>query len=67
MDPKVVLITGCSSGIGLASAVHLAKDDEKRFKVYATMRNLSMKEKLEEEVEGMSCGHIVYQAVGCLQ
>ena len=45
-------MTGCSSGIRLASAVHLAKDDEKRFKVYATMRNLSSKEKLEEEAEG---------------
>lgn len=67
IDPKIALITGCSSGIRLASAVHLAKDDEKRFKVYATMRNLSTKEQLEEEVEGMSCGHIVYQAVGCVQ
>ncbi|KAK2572821.1 Retinol dehydrogenase 8 [Acropora cervicornis] len=52
MDPKIVLITDCSRGIGLASAVHLAKDDEKRFKVYAAMRNLSTKEKLEEEAEG---------------
>ena len=67
MDPKIVLITGCSSGIGFASAVHHAKDDEKRFKVHATMRNLSTKEKLEEEAEGMSWGHIVYQAVGCVQ
>ena len=49
MVPKVVLISGCSSGIGLATAVHLAKDAEKRFKVYATMRNLAKKGELEEE------------------
>ena len=53
MAPKIVLITGCSSGIGLATAVFLAKDAEKRFKVYATMRNLAKKGQLEEE--GKEC------------
>ena len=47
MAPKIVLITGCSSGIGLATAVLLAQDVEKRFKVYATMRNLAKKGQLE--------------------
>ncbi|KAL9950341.1 hypothetical protein ACROYT_G042828 [Oculina patagonica] len=49
MTSKIVLISGCSSGIGLATAVFLAQDDEKRFKVYATMRNLAKKGQLEEE------------------
>ena len=49
MTARVVLISGCSSGIGLATAVHLAKDAEKRFKVYATMRNLAKKAQLEQE------------------
>ena len=49
MASQVVLISGCSSGIGLATAVLLAKDAEKRFKVYATMRNLAKKGQLEEE------------------
>ena len=49
MAPQIVLISGCSSGIGLATAVLLAKDAEKRFKVYATMRNLAKKGPLEEE------------------
>ncbi|XP_072039359.1 retinol dehydrogenase 8-like [Amphiura filiformis] len=47
MAPKIVVITGCSSGIGLETAVHLAKDKENRFKVYATMRNLTKKDQLE--------------------
>ena len=47
MAARVVLITGCSSGIGLSTAVLLAKDPDKRFKVYATMRNLAKKDKLE--------------------
>ena len=49
MAPQIVLISGCSSGIGLATAVLLAKDAERRFKVYATMRNLAKKGQLEEE------------------
>ncbi|KAJ7395301.1 Retinol dehydrogenase 8 [Pitangus sulphuratus] len=48
MARRNVLITGCSSGIGLALAVKMAKDEQKRFKVYATMRNLAKKEPLEE-------------------
>ena len=49
MSTQIVLISGFSSGIGLATAVLLAKDAEKRFKVYATMRNLAKKGQLEEE------------------
>ncbi|KFV85211.1 Retinol dehydrogenase 8, partial [Struthio camelus australis] len=52
MAKRNVLITGCSSGIGLALAVKMARDEQKRFKVYATMRNLAKKEALEEAVGG---------------
>ncbi|XP_036387137.1 retinol dehydrogenase 8-like [Megalops cyprinoides] len=45
---KVVLITGCSSGIGLRIAVMLAKDEKKRYHVIATMRDLRKKDKLLE-------------------
>uniref|UniRef100_A0A8B9TI79 Ketoreductase domain-containing protein n=1 Tax=Anas platyrhynchos TaxID=8839 RepID=A0A8B9TI79_ANAPL len=46
--PRTVLVTGCSSGIGLAVAVRLAQDPQRRFQVIATMRDLSKKGKLEE-------------------
>ena len=59
MAPKIVLISGCSSGIGLATAVLLAKDAEKRFKVYATMRNLAKKGQLEEEGEKYLGGTLI--------
>uniref|UniRef100_UPI0037E80471 retinol dehydrogenase 8-like n=1 Tax=Semicossyphus pulcher TaxID=241346 RepID=UPI0037E80471 len=45
---KVVLITGCSSGIGLRMAVVLAKDKQQRYHVIATMRDLKRKDKLVE-------------------
>ena len=32
MEKKVVLITGCSSGIGLSLAVRLASDPDKTYK-----------------------------------
>ncbi|XP_026111847.1 retinol dehydrogenase 8-like [Carassius auratus] len=47
MGTRKVLVTGCSSGIGLALAVRLAKDNLRRFKVVATMRDLDKREALE--------------------
>ncbi|XP_071491610.1 retinol dehydrogenase 8-like [Diadema antillarum] len=34
--PQVALVTGCASGIGLATAVLLAKDPQRRFLVYGS-------------------------------
>lgn len=45
---KVVLITGCSSGIGLETAIECAKAGHK---VFATMRNLNKKKRLEKRIE----------------
>ncbi|XP_067416748.1 retinol dehydrogenase 8 [Emydura macquarii macquarii] len=45
---RTVLVTGCSSGIGLRLAVQLAQDPGQRFQVIATMRDLQKKEKLEQ-------------------
>ncbi|NWX43813.1 DHB1 dehydrogenase, partial [Steatornis caripensis] len=54
MEKTTVLITGCSSGIGLGLAVRLAADAARRFKVYATMRDLAKGERLLERLGG--CG-----------
>ncbi len=48
MDKRIVLITGCSSGFGYLSAIHLA---EMGFQVVATMRNLEKRESLDEEIK----------------
>lgn len=47
----MVLITGCSSGIGLSLAVSLASDPDKNYKVYATMRTLEKKQRLLDSVK----------------
>nr|XP_056719531.1 retinol dehydrogenase 8-like [Euleptes europaea] len=49
MAVRNVLLTGCSSGIGRALALRLARDELKRFRVIATMRNLEKREALEKE------------------
>ncbi|KAE8300455.1 Retinol dehydrogenase 8 [Larimichthys crocea] len=59
---KVVLITGCSSGIGLRTAVTLAKDKQKRYHVIATMRDLKRKDKLVEAA-GEAYGNTLSLAV----
>ncbi len=43
--PKVMLITGCSTGLGLSIAIQGAQAG---FTVYATMRNLSKRQKLDD-------------------
>jgi len=43
---RVVLITGCSSGVGKNLAAMLAKSVSPSYKVYATMRNLSKQQPL---------------------
>ncbi|MBF7073429.1 SDR family oxidoreductase [Glaciecola sp. MH2013] len=45
---KVVLITGTSSGLGLATAVQMA---EQGFKVYASMRNLNSAKNLQSAMK----------------
>lgn len=45
---KTVLVTGCSYGLGCYIAKTFADDEEKRFKVWATVRSLSEKNRMEE-------------------
>ncbi|KAM6312383.1 17-beta-hydroxysteroid dehydrogenase type 1 [Podargus strigoides] len=52
MEKTTVLITGCSSGIGLGLAARLAADAARRFKVYATMRDLAKGKRLLERLGG---------------
>lgn len=48
---KNVIITGTSTGVGLESAILLAKNN---YKVYATMRNLQKAEVLKAEIEAQN-------------
>nr|XP_058904320.1 17-beta-hydroxysteroid dehydrogenase type 1 [Kogia breviceps] len=55
MDRTVVLITGCSSGIGLHLALRLASDPSQSFKVYATLRDLTAQDPLWEAARSRGC------------
>ncbi|XP_004472517.2 17-beta-hydroxysteroid dehydrogenase type 1 [Dasypus novemcinctus] len=55
MDRTVVLVTGCSSGIGLHLALRLASDPSRRFKVYATLRDLRAQGPLWEAARARGC------------
>ncbi|XP_070335571.1 17-beta-hydroxysteroid dehydrogenase type 1 isoform X2 [Odocoileus virginianus] len=55
MDRTVVLITGCSSGIGLHLALRLASDPSQSFKVYATLRDLASQGPLLEAAQSRGC------------
>jgi len=45
MASRVILITGCSTGVGLATATLLARSGHV---VYASMRNLAKKDELQK-------------------
>ena len=51
-SPKVILITGTSSGFGFLTAVHLAS---KGHQVYATMRDIRKKDFLIAEAKNAGC------------
>jgi len=51
---QVVLITGCSSGVGLYLAVILAANPH--YKVYATMRDTNKDKELKEVAAARNCG-----------
>ncbi|XP_070566608.1 retinol dehydrogenase 8-like [Ptychodera flava] len=53
MSKKIVVITGCSSGIGLETALQMAKARDKPYKVYATMRNLGKRGQIEKRGKDM--------------
>ncbi|KAM7232278.1 hypothetical protein CapIbe_017039 [Capra ibex] len=55
MDRTVVLITGCSSGIGLHLALRLASHPSQSFKVYATLRDLASQGPLLEAAQSRGC------------
>ncbi|XP_045382551.1 17-beta-hydroxysteroid dehydrogenase type 1 isoform X1 [Lemur catta] len=55
MERTVVLITGCSSGIGRHLALRLASDPSRSFKVYATLRDLRAQGPLWEEARARGC------------
>ncbi|XP_045155384.1 17-beta-hydroxysteroid dehydrogenase type 1 [Echinops telfairi] len=55
MARSVVLITGCSSGIGLHLALRLASHPSQSFKVYATLRDLEDQGPLWEAAQAQGC------------
>ena len=50
MSPEIVLMTGCSSGIGLATVKRLVLDQDQRYIVIATIISMAEKSDLEAAV-----------------
>ncbi len=57
-EPKVILITGCSSGFGLRTAVRLAQSGHR---VVATLRDLSRNRTLLDEIQNIKKEIDLYQ------
>ncbi|XP_046859481.1 17-beta-hydroxysteroid dehydrogenase type 1-like [Xenia sp. Carnegie-2017] len=57
MAEEIVLITGTSAGLGLSTVYVLAKQTDKKFKVYASMRKSSKRDELLEKTAG--CRNVV--------
>ena len=47
-NQKIAIVTGSSSGIGLETALHLAKNG---FKTYASMRNVQKSEEIKQRAK----------------
>ena len=58
--PEIVFISGCSSGIGLATARLLAHDPLKRFLVYATILKPLSEEKDFQEAAGSALNETLF-------
>ena len=58
--PEIVFISGCSSGIGLATAKKLGHDPEKRFLVYATILKPLSEEKDFREAAGSALDETLF-------
>ncbi|XP_046862060.1 retinol dehydrogenase 8-like [Xenia sp. Carnegie-2017] len=59
MVQEIVLITGTSHGLGLSTAEMLAMQANKKFKVYASMRNINKRGELEKKIAGCSNAVII--------
>ncbi|XP_046855679.1 retinol dehydrogenase 8-like [Xenia sp. Carnegie-2017] len=57
MEEEIVLVTGTSAGLGLSTVQVLAKQTDKKFKVYASMRKTSKRDELLEKTAG--CRNVV--------
>ena len=58
--PQIVFISGCSSGIGLATAKMLAHDPQKRFLVYATILKPLSEERDFQEAAGSALNETLF-------
>lgn len=51
METRTVLVTGCSTGMGLAVAVRLAKDELRRFKVILKLHEVGWETSVHNRIQ----------------